>query len=258
MGTIGYSIVDTLVAAGLTDVGRSRKQNEDHWAADTPRGVFVVSDGMGGRVAGELASKIVVDVLPDFLLKHLERFRDLEGANAKQAVMQSIIELSELIHRESSKRPDFFGMGATVVLAVIRATQALIAHVGDSRAYLFREKMLQSITKDHSIIQIMIDMGQLTPENAATHPARSQITQFVGMESQVFPDVKYLELRPGDRILLCSDGLTGMVDDAGISEILSTHSDPEAACQMLIAAANNAGGKDNITAIVIDWNRDPA
>ena len=241
----------TLVTAGLTDVGRFREQNEDHWGAVPERGVFVVSDGMGGRVAGELASKIVVDVLPDLLLKRLEDSHDLEPDGAKQAVMQAIIELSELIHQESSKRPEFLGMGATVVVAVILESQALLAHVGDSRAYLFRENALQQITKDHSIIQILLDMGQLTPENAATHPARSQITQFVGMESRVFPDVEYLDLLPGDQLLLCSDGLTGMINDNRIADILTACPHPEITCQTLIKAANKAGGKDNITAIVI-------
>jgi PPM family protein phosphatase len=242
------------VAAGLSDVGRYREQNEDHWTADPERGVFVVSDGMGGRVAGELASKIVAEVLPDFLVKSLDGIGELSGADAKQAVMHAIIELSELIHRESSKRPDFFGMGATVVLAVIRPPHALLAHVGDSRAYLLRGQVLRQLTKDHSIIQMLIDMGQLAPEHAAMHPARAQITQFVGMESQVFPDVTYLEVQPGDRLLLCSDGLTGMIDDGAIQHILNGCSDDAPlACHALIDAANTAGGKDNITALIIDW-----
>lgn len=247
--------MDGLRAAGLTDVGKNREQNEDHWVADTQRGVFIVSDGMGGRVAGELASKIVVEVLPDFLLTRLEEYQDLECEEVKHAIVQAVAELSNLIHRESSKRPDFSGMGATVVLALVRPPQAMLAHVGDSRAYVFREHALQQLTRDHSIIQILLDMGQLAPEAAATHPARSQITQFVGMETRVFPDVRYIDLKPGDRLLLCSDGLTGMVEDAEIAEILETHADPKSACHTLIHAANNAGGKDNITVIIVDWNR---
>jgi protein phosphatase len=248
--------VDGLRAAGLTDVGKFREQNEDHWVADTQHGVFIVSDGMGGRVAGELASNIVVEVLPDMLLTRLEEFQDFECEEAKHTIAQAVAELSNLIHRESSRRPDFSGMGATVVLALVRPPRAMFAHVGDSRAYMLREHALQQLTRDHSIIQILIDMGQLTPEAAATHPARSQITQFVGMESRVFPDVHYIDLKPGDRLLLCSDGLTGMLEDADIADVLETHADPESACQTLIHAANTAGGKDNITAIIVDWNRE--
>lgn len=245
--------VETLKAAGLTDVGRTRQQNEDNWMADEDRGIFVVSDGMGGRVAGELASKIVVEVLPDFLLKRLDNLEALDTADAKCVVIEAISELSDLIHRESSKRPDFAGMGATVVLAVLRPPSAVFAHVGDSRAYLLRDGALRSVTKDHSVVQMLIDIGELQPEQADFHPARSQITQFVGMESRVFPDVKPLELWPGDRILLCSDGLNGMVRDTAIQDILERCSTPETACQQLIEAANQAGGKDNITTIVIDW-----
>lgn len=247
--------MDTLLAAGLTDIGNFREQNEDHWIIDAERGVFIVSDGMGGRVAGELASKIVIEVLPDLLFTRLEKYHDLESPEAKQVIIDVVAELSKLIHQESSKRPDFIGMGATVVLAVIRPPQSLIAHVGDSRAYVFRDNTLKQLTKDHSIIQILMDMGQLTPENAASHPARSQITQFVGMEGRVFPDVLYFTLHRGDRLLLCSDGLTGMVDDPDIATILSMHAHPQKACQALIKAANKAGGKDNITAIIADWDR---
>jgi len=247
--------MDTLLAAGLTDIGNFREQNEDHWIIDAERGVFIVSDGMGGRVAGELASKIVIEVLPDLLFTRLGKYHDFECPEAKQVIIEVVAELSKLIYRESSKRSDFIGMGATVVLAVVRPPQSLIAHVGDSRAYVFRDNTLKQLTKDHSIIQILLDMGQLTPENAASHPARSQITQFVGMEGRVFPDVLYVTLHQGDRLLLCSDGLTGMVNDPDIATILSIHAHPQQACQALIDAANKAGGKDNITAIIADWDR---
>lgn len=215
--------------------------------------MFIVSDGMGGRVAGELASKIVVEVFPDFLFERLQQHQALDTVTSKQIVVQALCELSEMIQRESSKRPDFFGLGATVVMALIRRSYMLLAHVGDSRAYLFRDNTLRLLTKDHSIIQLLIDMGQLKPEDAATHPSRSQITQFMGMEGKVVPDVQGIELQPGDRLLLCSDGLTGMIADADIEKILKQPASPEGTCQALIDAANDAGGKDNISVILINW-----
>jgi protein phosphatase len=246
--------MDTLIAAGLTNKGQIRQQNEDNWIADDEQGVFLVSDGMGGRVAGELASKIVVDVFPSFLLQRLKDIPHLFSPAAQEIVLAALSELSKMIHLESSKRPDFLGMGATVVLAIVRNAHALIAHIGDSRAYLFRDDLLEQLTKDHSLVQILVDLGQLKPEDVATHPARSQITQFVGMKGNVVPEVRVVELLPEDRLLLCSDGLTGMVADGSIAEILQTHADPETACQALIDAANAAGGKDNITVIVVDWH----
>lgn len=246
--------MDSLTAAGLTDQGRVRQQNEDHWFADEEQGVFLVSDGMGGRVAGELASRIVVEVFPSFLLQRLQDIPHLFSPAAQEIVLSALSELSKMIHLESSKRPDFFGMGATVVLGIIRNAHALIAHIGDSRAYLFRDQQLEPLTKDHSLVQILIDMGQLKPEDVATHPARSQITQFVGMKGSVVPETRVVPLHPEDRLLLCSDGLTGMVTDAAIAEILRTHTDQDMACQALIEAANAAGGKDNITVIVVDWH----
>ena len=221
--------------------------------SDPDQGIFIISDGMGGRVAGELASKIVVEVFPNFLLERLQQHQTLDSPDAKQIVIQALCELSEMIHSESKKRPDFSGLGATVVMALIRYSYVLLAHVGDSRAYLFRDNTLTLLTKDHSIIQLLIDMGQLKPEDAATHPARSQITQFMGMEGKVFPDVQVFKLQPGDRLLLCSDGLTGMVDDADIEKFLKQPTSPEGTCQALIDAANEAGGKDNISVIIINW-----
>jgi protein phosphatase len=245
--------VNILTAAGLTDQGQHRKQNEDHVFVDSERGIFIVSDGMGGRVAGELASKIVVEVLPGFLLERLQQHQAIDTAAAKQIVVQALCELSEMIQSESSKRPDLFGLGATIVMALIRHSYMLLAHVGDSRAYLFRDNSLSLLTKDHSIIQLLIDMGQLKPEDASTHPARSQITQFIGMEGKITPDVQSIELQAGDRLLLCSDGLTGMVADADIEKILKQPASPEGTCQFLIDAANDAGGKDNISVILVNW-----
>lgn len=244
----------TITAAGLTDQGRVRKQNEDNYFVDIEQGLFIVSDGMGGHTAGELASRIVVEVLPPYLNEHIENFQDLSDSKATEFILETLSDLSTHIRNESDKRPEFVGMGATVVLALIKDTRALIAHIGDSRAYLLREKRLERLTKDHSIVQILIDTGEITPEEAATHPTRSRITQYVGMKDEALPEARVLELLPDDRLLLCTDGLTGMIDDQTITELLIANPDPENACHALIDAANVAGGKDNVTVVVADWN----
>jgi PPM family protein phosphatase len=242
-----------ITTAGLSDQGLLRLQNEDHWHADAEQGVFIVSDGMGGRVAGEVASRIVIEVFPSYIMQQLGDLHDLSSPAAIGIVHATLVELSDLIYKESSKRPDFFGMGATLVLALIRKAYALIAHVGDSRFYLWRQEQLIRLTKDHSLVQTLIDLGQISLEEAANHPARSQITQFIGMSDQIVPEIQGLVLHSGDRLLLCTDGLTGMVPDDSIAEILHAHPLPEQACLQLIAAANAAGGKDNITVVIVDW-----
>jgi PPM family protein phosphatase len=245
--------VDGLTAAGQTDRGQIREHNEDHWFADAAQGLFIVSDGMGGRAAGELASQIVTDVLPTYFLQHFEAIQDLTIPAATETVTTILADLSTTLYHESSKRLDFIGMGATVVLAFVRQAHVLIAHVGDSRAYIWRDQQLLPLTTDHSLVQVLIDLGQLAPEEAATHPSRSQITQFIGMKGAIDPEVRILGLQARDRLLLCSDGLTSIVGPSAIAEVLQRMPPPAETCQSLINAANAAGGKDNITVIVVDW-----
>jgi protein phosphatase len=242
----------TITAEGLTDQGRVRKQNEDNYFVDLEQGLFIVSDGMGGHVAGELASRIVVEVLPPYLSENMESIQDLSDPKATAFILETLSDLSAHIRNESNKRPEFAGMGATIVLALIRDDHVLIAHIGDSRAYLLRGERFEQLTKDHSIIQILIDTGEITQEEVATHPARSKITQYVGMNGEVLPEIRVIELLPYDRLLLCTDGLTGMVADSIISELLLKNPNPEYACRTLVDTANAVGGKDNITVIVVD------
>jgi protein phosphatase len=244
----------TITAAGLTDRGRIRKKNEDHWFADPERGLFIVSDGMGGHVGGELASKIVVEVLSSLLKTRLEGFQDLSEPHVAKYILKTLAEFNEHFRDESNKHANIAGMGATVVLVLVRNAHALISYMGDSRAYLLRKSSLERLTRDHSIVQILVDTGELTPKQAATYPGRSQITRYVGMDGKALPEARLITLHPGDRLLLCSDGLTGMLTDLVITRLLLKHFNPEDACRALILAANAAGGHDNITAVIIDWH----
>jgi protein phosphatase len=237
--------------AGLTDRGRVRPQNEDRWFADPRRGLFIVADGMGGGPAGAVAAQAVVDALPPLLEQRLEGLASLADPGTLPAVLAALSQFSDKIRAESRHRPGLHGMGSTVVLAIVRQSQAVVAHMGDSRAYLWRGSRLARLTRDHSLIQLLLDCGEITPEQAAGHPARGQITRFVGMPDASLPEARLVPLAPGDRLLLCTDGLTGMVDDARLLAILDETPEPAKACRRLIAAANDAGGKDNITALVV-------
>jgi len=240
--------------SGVSDRGRVRERNEDNWCAFPDLGLYVVSDGLGGHFAGELASKIVVETLPALVRKQMSRIAKLDGKPAARRLYGILSELSRQIHGQTQHQPGFEGMGATVALAIVRGDKALIAHLGDSRVYLLRKALLRQLTKDHSVVQLLLDRGEVTPDEALTHPARGQVTRSMGMEGDALPEIQMLELAPADRLMLCTDGLTRMVLDNEIAKLLLDNCEPEAACRALIHAANEAGGHDNITVVIIDWH----
>jgi PPM family protein phosphatase len=243
--------VSTINHAGLTDIGRVRTANEDRWFADSRQGIYLVADGIGGSAAGGLASQIVAEVLPRLLRSRLRGIKDSAAADITKQVSAALAELSERLRDESQVAPGLKGIGSTVVLAFVWDWQTVVAHMGDSRAYLFRAGRLEQLTKDHTIAQLLVDRGELAPGEAASHPTHGRLTRFVGMGTESLPETKAMSLTQGDQLLLCSDGLTGMLSDQQILAILSEHAAPEEACRQLIAAANEAGGKDNITALVV-------
>jgi protein phosphatase len=229
--------------ATRTDVGRLREHNEDSvWPIDDGTSdeaiAVAVADGMGGHAGGEVASSIA-----------LETAMTVGGDPTMrvQAANVAVVDAARL-------RPRLAGMGTTLTLAVLDPDGDLdIGHVGDSRAYLLRGDELTQLTKDHSYVAELMAAGKLTPEEAETHPYRSVVTRAVGLDSSVEIDNYGLILKPGDRILLCSDGLTTMVTDSGLSEILGVEgSSPATAADALVIAANDAGGVDNITVVVVD------
>lgn len=237
---------------GLSDRGQVRSHNEDNWLILPDKALFLVADGMGGAAGGELAARMVVEELPRLLAEKRQDYQELFPTELTALISEALVELSKRVRDYATENPEFSGLGSTVVLALIKDKQAVMAHMGDSRAYWWRQGCLEQLTKDHSIVQYLVDLGEITPEEAARHPARNQITRCIGMSHEPIPEVRVIDLAPGDRLLLCSDGLTGMVAAASIAEILAAAPDPELACRDLVAAANEAGGKDNITVVVVD------
>jgi PPM family protein phosphatase len=230
-----------LVAAGVTDVGRVRDGNEDDFIDQADRlGLVAVADGMGGHRAGEVASATALEALRAAVANGRSLRDAIEGAN------DAVLEKSE------SDRA-LHGMGTTLTAGMLGSDgQLVVGHVGDSRAYLVRDGELTQITNDHSLVEELVRGGELTPEQAEVHPRRSIITRALGIDPQVEVDEYPIDLRPGDRILLCSDGLTTMVRPDDIAGILNREHDPKRAAQLLVDAANEAGGEDNVTAVIID------
>jgi protein phosphatase len=248
----------SLRAAALSDIGKVRRANEDAFALLPEQGLLIVADGMGGHRGGATASKIVVSVLPKMIEQRLASVPQDQVETISRFLRDAVLDLSRQVRQQSAREPSLAGMGATVVVAWVKGKQAFIAHMGDSRAYLYRQGKLKQLTDDHSVVGILLRQGEITPEEARVHPARNQVTRCVGMEGEVYPDVQTLLLSAEDRLLLCTDGLTGMVRDEGIAEILARSDDPQIACGSLVDAANAAGGHDNVTVLVADWRTSDA
>ncbi len=244
----------SIFAGSASDIGRMRENNEDSYLVDNSRSLFIVSDGVGGHQAGAMASQIVVRVLPLMLEQRLAGAGNPPAKEIRRILCGAVKELSWKINTESSDKAGLKGMGATLVLALLRKRWVHIVHMGDSRAYLYREGQLVQLTMDHSIVGILLRTGQIAQEEACTHPAKGQLSRFVGMGGEAIPDLLTMGLKRGDRLLLCSDGLTGMLSDGQIGEILKAQADPQKACDNLIKAANRAGGKDNVTAVLVDFH----
>ena len=222
-----------------TDVGRQRSGNEDSSYAKPP--VFVLADGMGGAQSGEVASQIVVDAFARGLPA---------AATAEERLSMVVQRANKEIHSRSQNEIENAGMGTTVTAAYLDADAVVLAHVGDSRAYLLRDGELTRLTEDHSLVEELLRGGKLTEEQALDHPQRSVITRALGIEPIVEIDTWTYPVRPGDVVLLCSDGLTDMLPEQQIEETLVEAPDLSTAADLLINAANDAGGRDNITVVL--------
>jgi protein phosphatase len=222
-----------------TDTGRQRRENEDSAFARAP--VFVVADGMGGAQAGEVASRIAVEAFAQGLP---------DSGTPEERLASRVLEANQRIHEVSITERERAGMGTTLTAAYLDGSQLAIAHVGDSRAYLFRDGELKRLTQDHSLVDELVRRGKLTEEQAAEHPQRSIITRALGPEPSVEVDTWTYPVRAGDVLLLCSDGLTSMVTEDRVQEILGANADLDSAAKALIDEANAAGGRDNITVVL--------
>jgi protein phosphatase len=239
-------------AACITDAGRVRGHNEDAGVADLKRGLFVVSDGIGGHQGGEVAARLVVEALPLMIEAQLAKTVRASGKLIRTVLRDSLLMLNRQTREYSAAQPGLAGMGATVVAVLLRAGFAHIAHVGDSRAYLLRNGELTALTDDHSVVGLLLRSGRISVDEAKTHPARGRITRFIGILDYVEPDLRSVRVRKGDRLLLCSDGLTSMVADPEIMATLAKKQTPRVAAGALVDAANRAGGEDNVTVVVAD------
>jgi PPM family protein phosphatase len=270
----------TATSFGVTHPGRVRTDNEDQFLiaelATTMRvsqtslparqarhgeergHLFLVADGMGGHRAGERASELAVLAIEQFTLNTFKWFFSGDGCDAQRvlAQFQAAVQVADAkIAEEAAENPALQGMGTTVTMAYQLDAQLCLVHVGDSRAYVYRNDVLHQLTQDHTMVADMVRAGTLQPEDAAGHRLRHVVTNVVGGPAEgVFVEAHAVELQAGDRLLLCSDGLTEMLDADAIAAVLRGVSEPEAACQQLIDEANAAGGWDNITIVIVRFD----
>jgi len=234
------------------DTGRARSNNEDSVAVDATNALAVLADGMGGYNAGEVASGMATDFIRSELGRWLgEAATRATDTEIKRAMDICVDNANRAIFNAANANPQYAGMGTTLVVAVFREGQLRLGHVGDSRAYRWRGDELVQITRDHSLLQEQIDAGLITPEQAAFSANKNLVTRAVGVEDTVLLETHLHDTLAGDLYLMCSDGLTDMLDDAMIARLLQTHDALPAAGHALIAAANDAGGKDNIALILV-------
>jgi protein phosphatase len=235
-----------LVVGAATDVGRVRGHNEDAYLVDDQLGLVAVADGMGGHQAGEVASATALEALR-------------AAVTSGEGIRDAVTAANEAVYDKSTTDERLRGMGTTLTAATLATGGTLlVGHVGDSRAYLLHDAKLQRLTTDHSLVEELIQAGEITPEEAQADPRRSMITRALGIEPDVDVDLYPTQLSGGDRLLFCSDGLTGMVSEVEIGTILAEEHDAGAAARRLVAAANTAGGIDNITVLVVDVVDDDA
>ena len=225
-----------------TDIGQVREGNEDAILIDDP--LYAVADGMGGHRGGEVASNLALQTVEQL-------FAEREGT-----LIEQVERANRAVFERSQSDRDVSGMGTTLTAALIEGGAVRLAHVGDSRAYLFRGGKLQLLTEDHTLVHRMVVEGEITETEAENHPHRSVLTRALGVEGDVRVDETNVEVQVGDRLLLCTDGLTGMLSEDEIVSVLQDVRDPQEAVDRLVREANRAGGIDNITAVIIDFTED--
>ena len=242
-------------AAGLTDIGKVRSINQDSFHLLEDKQVYIVADGMGGHAAGDQASRIAVKTIAEILSNYDFSQDDVEdetesGMSVEELIRYALQEANEQILLASLSNQHLQGMGTTAIVAVENKGSLFVGHIGDSRTYLTRESQISQITEDHSVVQQLVKAGAISEEEAQVHPYKNVITRCLGMQANVEPDTLELVLQPGDKVLMCSDGLSNMVSDKQMEEMVNQNT-PEEACQKLVDLANENGGTDNITVVLL-------
>ena len=254
------NLSDAIEIVGHTDPGMVRSHNEDSIANDARHGIAILADGMGGYNAGEVASGMATTVLMTELQTAISERAPFEAdpdgstelrTRAARMLREQIAKANHAIFSAALSQPQYSGMGTTVVAGLFYDNHLAVAHVGDSRMYRLRGEVFESITRDHSLLQEQIDAGLITPEQAAFSVNKNLVTRAVGVEDTVLLETHQHEVLPDDLYLMCSDGLSDMLPDAGIGQLLMSSETLEGRSRALIAAANEAGGKDNISVIVV-------
>lgn len=239
-----------LRAFSITDIGRKRQLNEDYvYAGQEAIGsfsnLFIVADGMGGHKAGDHASRETVEIMLDSISQRLT-------PDPRETFLEALKAANSKVFQDARRSFELEGMGTTVVACTISDNRLFAVNVGDSRLYLINEKEIRQITVDHSLVEEMIREGILTRDRARSHPKKNIITRAVGVMAEVEPDFFELELKAGDKVLLCSDGLSNMLEDEELAVIVNSVGSLEDKAKMLVDAANGNGGKDNISVILVD------
>lgn len=230
-----------------SDVGRRRTSNQDSGA--TTGRLLVVADGMGGHAHGEVASAVTVSAMTELDARLPP---DLVGIDLAEEMTNALVAATATLEQQALADPDMRGMGTTVVSLLLTGEHLAMAHIGDSRIYRLRSGQLAQLTHDHTMVQQLVDEGQITPEEALTHPRRSVLMRALSTDHDPEPDLDRVAIEPGDRFLLCSDGVTAVLGGEALQDVLQTVDQPSEAVSRLIELANEGGGPDNITAIVAD------
>ena len=245
--------------AGLTDVGLKREHNEDALLLaegtmpdGSPAGLYVVADGLGGHQGGEVASQLAIDAILSYFTQHPPTS---DVAPFENWLKRATFAANQAVLARQEDRTQAKKMGSTAVMALVLPGQAHLANVGDSRVYYMNEALIEQISVDHSLVERLVQIGQLTREEARTHKNRNVLYNSLGDKAQIDVGLYHHQLQPGDRLLLCSDGLSGMITDEEILEISRVYNDPATACAKLVRAAKAAGGSDNITAIIVQMDK---
>lgn len=241
----------SLKVAALTHRGQVREKNEDAFSLNPRLGLYLVSDGMGGTKAGQAVADAVSRVLPLQLEELCQQGAPGDATESALLLGKAITRFNWELLSRAAVNPAMNGSGATVAACWIHKNIAVLAHLGDSRIYRMRGGRLEKLTTDHNVAALLLQMGRIDETEAMVHPGRHTLTRYVGMKPEAHPDTAILDVSPGDRMLLCSDGLWGVVEHDRLAELLMADSDLDSICERMIESANDAGGPDNITAVVI-------